>query len=170
MNKDSDDKMYLLYHQFEYGEHNENEDLMILGIYSSEQEASKAIERYYKLAGFKKYSKECFIVDEYIVDVDTNWKNGFANPVCLDWNFEILTSCFNEWLGNNKSLDESWKDEAYYKALCRVYKVVYKIRDIRELAEYIQQVWVKCFNEKSKNFDDYIQIAKNIIAKEFYDF
>ena len=170
MNNHFDKKMYLLYHEYKYGEDNEYKEIKLLGIYSSEQEASKAIERYYKLAGFKKYSKECFIVDEYIVGVDTNWKEGFVNSVCLDWNFEILTSCFNEWLGNNKSLGESWKDEAYYKALCSVYKVVYKIRDISELAEYIQQVWVKCFNEKRKNFDDYIQIAKNIIAKEFYDF
>ena len=170
MNNHSDKKMYLLYHEYKYGEDNECREIKLLGIYSSEQEASKAIERYYKMAGFKKYSKECFIVDEYIVGVDTNWKEGFVNSVCLDWNFEILTSCFNEWLGNNKSHDELWKDEGYYSVLCNVYKVVYKIKDVKELAEYIQQVWVKRLNDRSKGFDDYIEIAEIIISKEFYDF
>ena len=169
MNNNLDNKMYLLYHKYEYGEENEHEEIKILGIYNLKQEASKAIERYYKLVGFREYPKECFIVDEYIVDVDTNWKEGFVNSVGLDWNFEILTTCFNEWLGNNKSPCESWKDEGYYNALCSVYKVVYKIKDVKELAEYIQQIWMKNLGDKSKSFDDYMEIASAIISKEFYD-
>lgn len=161
--------MYLLYHEYKYGEENEYKEIKLLGIYSSEQEASKAVERYYKLAGFKKYSKECFAVHGYTVDADTNWKEGFANSVSLDCNFEILTTCFNEWLGYNKTLDESWKDEGYYKALCSVYKMVYKIKDVGELAEYIQQAWITCLNDKSKNFEDFKEIASTIISKEFYD-
>lgn len=48
-------RMYLLYHMYEYGEENEHEEIKILGIYSSKQEASKAMERHYKLPGFKEY-------------------------------------------------------------------------------------------------------------------
>lgn len=55
-----------------------------MGIYSSEQEALKAIERYYSLAGFKKYPKECFVVDKYIVNEDNGWKEGFVSSA--DWN------------------------------------------------------------------------------------
>lgn len=104
------------------------------------------------------------------MDVDTNWKEGFVNSIGLDRNFEILTICFNEWSANNKSLYESWNNKEYYNALCNVYKVVYKIKDVKELAEYIQKVWVSQFNYKNRNFNDYIEIANNIIAKEFYDF
>ena len=162
MNKYLDNKMYFLYHQYEYGENNENEENKILGIYSSEQEAFKAIERYYKLDGFKKYPKECFGVDEYNVDVDTGWKEGFVNSDDLEQDFEALTDCFNEWLCNNKSPRESWENEAYYNALCDVNKMMYKIKDIKELAEYIQHVWISRFNDKSKSFDQYIQIASKV--------
>lgn len=169
MNKNLDNKMYLLYHEYEYGENNEHEDIKILGIYSSEQEASQAIERYYKLAGFKEYPKECFIIDDYNVNVDTYWKEGFINSADLDRDFEILTVCFNKWLGINKNPRESWEDDEYYNSLCDVYKVVYKIKDIRELAEHIQQVWIRRFSDKSKSFDDYIEIASSVISKGFYD-
>lgn len=160
MNKNLDNKMYLLYHQYEYGENNENK---ILGIYSSEQEAFKAIERYYKLDGFKKYSKDCFGVDEYNVDVDSGWKEGFVNSNDLEKDFEILTECFNEWLCNNKSPRESWENETYYNALCDINRMMYKINNIKELAEYIQNVWISRINDKSKNFEEYIQITSKVM-------
>ena len=169
MNKDFNCKIYLLYHQYEYGEHCEYEELKILGIYSSEQKAQEAIERYYKLAGFKKYSKECFVVDEYIVNEDRCWKEGFVSSADLEQDFEILTNCFNEWLCNNKSPCESWENKAYYNALCEVNEVIYEMKDITKLAEHIQQVWIRRFDDKSKSFDDYMEIAGKIIAKGFYD-
>lgn len=163
MNKSLDNKMYLLYHQYEYGENNENEENKILGIYSSEQEAFKAIERYYRLDGFKKYSKDCFGIDEYNVDVDSGWKEGFVNSDDLKKDFEVLTDCFNEWLCNNKSPRESWENEAYYNALCDINGMMYKVKNIKELAEYIQNVWISRFNDKSKSFEEYIQIASKVM-------
>lgn len=55
MSKDINEKMYLLYHMYEYGENNENEESKILGIYSPEKGACEAIERNYKMDGFKEY-------------------------------------------------------------------------------------------------------------------
>lgn len=163
------EKMYLLYHMYDYGEHSEYEEIKTLGIYSSEQEASEAIERYYRLEGFKKFPKECFYIDEYKVDIDANWREGFVNSADLEQDFETLTMCFNEWLGNNKDPHGSWEDQGYYNALCDINEVIYKIKDIKELAEYIQEVWVRRFDDSSKNFDEYLQIAGDVIAKGFYD-
>lgn len=163
MNKNLDNKMYLLYHQYEYGENNENEEIKILGIYSSEQEAFKAIERYYKLDGFKKYSKDCFGIDEYNVDVDSGWKEGFVNSDDLERDFEVLTDYFNEWLCNNKSPRESWENETYYNALCDINRMMYKFKNIKELAEFIQNVWISRFNDNSKNFEEYLQIASKVM-------
>ena len=163
MNDNSDNKMY------EYGEENEHEANKLLGIYSSEQEASKAMERYYKLAVFKEYPKEFFIIDDYVVNKDKYWKEGFVNTADLDRDFETLTDCFNEWLGINKSAGESWEDDQYYNALCDLNKVMYEIKDIKELAEYIQKVWIRRFEDKTKSFDDYMEIAGVIISKGFYD-
>lgn len=162
MSKYLDNKIYLLYHLYEYGENNENEENKILGIYSSEKEAFEAIERYYKLDGFKKYSKECFGVDEYIVDVDAGWKEGFVSSNDLEQDFEALTNLFNKWLCNEKSPQESWENELYYNALCDISKAMYKIDDVKELAEYIQKIWIRRFNDKTKSFDEYIQIATKI--------
>lgn len=162
MNKHVDNKMYLLYHQYEYGENHENDEYKILGIYSSEQKALEAMERYYKLEGFKKYPKECFGVDEYNVDEDADWKEGFTNSDDIEQDFKKLTACFNEWLCINKSPRESWENEAYYNALCDVSKVMYKIDDIKELAEYIQHVWSCRLKDENKSFDAYLKIASKV--------
>ena len=50
----------LLYHLYEYGESNENEE------------------------SFKEHPKACFIVDEYKVDIDIGWKEGFVNSTGLE--------------------------------------------------------------------------------------
>ena len=168
MDNNLDNKMYLLYHMYEYGE-DEYEEIKFLGIYSSEQEASNAMERYYKLPGFKEYPKEFFIIDDHVVNEDTYWKEGFVNTANLDEDFEILTECFNKWLGINKNPRESWDNNRYYNLLCKVNEVMYKIKDIRELAEHIQKVWSIWIDDNTKSFDDYIEIASTIISKKFYN-
>lgn len=162
-------KMYLLYHMYYYGENNEHEEIKTLGIYSSEQEAVKAVERYYKLAGFKIFPRECFCIDEYGVNEDRNWRDGFVNTDDLGRDFETLTECFNEWLCIDKKPRESWENKAYYNVLCEVNEVMYKIRDVTELTEYIQQVWVRRFGDRDKSIADYRNIADRIISKGFYD-
>ena len=162
LSKDLDKIMYLLYHLYEYGENNEKEECKILGIYSSEKTAYEAIERYYKLDGFKRYPKECFIVDKYKVDIDTDWKEGFVNSVDLEHDFENLTIIFNEWLGNNKNPQESWENERYYNALCDVNNAKYKIDDAKELAECIEQIWINRLKDKTISFNEYLKIATSI--------
>ena len=39
---------------------------------------------------------------------------------------------------------------------------MYKIDDVKELAEYIQKIWIRRFNDKTKSFYEYIQISTNI--------
>lgn len=103
------------------------------------------------------------MVDEYNVDVDTGWKEGFVNSDDLDQDFEKLTNIFNEWLNNNKNAQESWENIQYYDALCDVSEVMYRIKDVKELAESIQQIWTRRFNDQTKKFNDYITIAINIM-------
>lgn len=160
--------MYLLYHMYYYGKNNEHEEIKTLGIYSTEQQAMEAVERYYRLEGFRRFPKECFCIDKYRVNVDTNWSEGFVSTDDLDRDFETLTVCFNEWLCNNQNPHESWKNKEYYNALCDVNTVIYKMNDITELAEYIQSVWMKRFPDRSKSFDEYIEIANRIILIGFY--
>lgn len=89
----------------------------------------------------------------------------------MERDFEVLTTCFNEWLCNSKNPHESWADKQFYNALCDVNEVIYKTKDIVEskLANYIQQVWIRRFNDKSKSFDEYMKIAGTIIEKGFFD-
>lgn len=46
---------------------------------------------------------------------------------------------------------------------------MYKIKDIRELAEHIQKAWSIWIDDNTKSFDDYIEIASTIISKKFYN-
>lgn len=154
--------IYILYHLYEYGENNEHEDFKMLGVYSTEKKALEAMERYFKLDGFNQYSKDCFDVEEFKVDIDTNWKDGFVNSDEIEQDFELLTNCFNEWLDIKESPQESWNNDKYYSLLCDVDKEVYNISDIMELAKFIQQIWLEKFNDNSKDFDDFIKVATNI--------
>lgn len=80
-----------------------------------------------------------------------------------------MTDHFNKWLGIDKSPRESWEDNEYYNALCNINEVMYKVRDIRALAEHIQKAWSIWLGDNSKSFDDYIEIAGNVISERFYE-
>jgi hypothetical protein len=54
----------------------ENEDVKVIGVYSSEQLAGQAIERARLLEGFRD-EPDCFIVGEYKVNED-KWADGFV--------------------------------------------------------------------------------------------
>lgn len=126
--------MYLLYHSYEYGNNNQYEEIKFLGIYSSEMKAEEAIERYYKLDGFRKYPKECFEIENFKIDTDSAWKDGFVSSDEIEQDFEVLTSCFNEQLHINNIPQDSWNDEKYYNALCDVNTKVYNTDNVAELS------------------------------------
>ena len=118
----------------------ETEEYNLIGLYLSEEEAQNA-------------------------DIgELQWEGGFVSSDDLYQDSITLTACFNEWLGIDKSPEESWEDNKYYNALCDVEEVAYQIKDTRELAEYIQQVWIRRFEDTSKKFEDYMQIASKIIS------
>lgn len=69
--------IYLLRHTYEYGNENEHETSKNLGIYMTEEKANEAINRYQLLEGFRNYPPECFIIEEYLIDKDMWWTEGF---------------------------------------------------------------------------------------------
>ncbi len=138
----------------------ETEEYNLIGLYLSEEEAQNAKRR---------------IVSEMNIDTDLlfvssedtgklQWEEGFVSSDDLYQDSITLTACFNEWLGTDKSPEESWEDNKYHNALYDVEEVAYQIKDTRELAEYIQQVWIRRFEDTSKKFEDYMQIASKIIS------
>ncbi len=54
----------------------DNEDVKIIGIYSTKEKAEKTIDKFKKLPGFKDYP-DSFNIDEYELDKD-NWTEGFG--------------------------------------------------------------------------------------------
>ena len=71
-------KVYVLWNIHElnddYGQHDEEK---LIGIYSTEEKASKAIEAHKGLEGFRDYPVECFEIHEAVVD-RSNWNEGFT--------------------------------------------------------------------------------------------
>jgi len=66
--------MFLLQHSYARREEDEDE-VKVIGIYSSRREAETTIERYRGLPGFREYP-DCFYIDEY--EIDRNyWEEGF---------------------------------------------------------------------------------------------
>lgn len=69
--------VYLLQHSYEYGEDFEYSETKILGIFSTEHEAIKAIEYYKLLPGFSDY-KDAFYISHYKLD-EKQWLEGFVD-------------------------------------------------------------------------------------------
>lgn len=138
----------------------EIEEYNLIGLYFSEKEAQEA----------KKRVLLEMNIDEALLFVSSTeigklqWEGGFVSSDDIYQDFVTLTACFNEWLGIDKNPEESWEDDEYYNALCEVEEVAYKIKDIRELAEYIRKVWIRRFDDKDRSLEDYMQIADNIIS------
>lgn len=145
--------------EIDYGDF-ETEEYNLIGLYLSEEDAQNAKN---KVALEMDIDTDLLFVSSTDIG-KLQWDGGFVSTDDLYWDFQNLTSCFNEWLGINKSPEESWEDDKYYNALCDVETEAYKIKDTKELAEHIQQVWIRRFNDTSKNFEDYMQIAKKIIV------
>ena len=153
-------RIYMLeyYKEIDHGDF-ETEEFNLIGLYLSE-EAQKAKKR---VALEMNIDIELLFVSMEEIG-KLQWEGGFVSSDDIYQDFVTLTACFNKWLGIDKSPEESWEDDEYYNALCEVEEVAYKIKDIRELAEYIRQVWIRRFDDTSKNFEDYMQIADNIIS------
>ncbi len=145
--------------EVDYGDF-ETEEYNLIGLYLSEEEAQKAKKR---VALEMNIDEELLCVSSTEIG-KLQWEGGFVSSDDIYHDFVTLTACFNEWLGIDKNAEESWEDDKYYNALCEVEEVAYKIKDIRELAEYIRQVWIRRFGDKDRNLEDYMQIAGNIIS------
>ena len=157
------EKMYLLYHSYEYGEENEHEETKLLGIYSSKEHASEAADRYYQLSGFNQYPRDCFYVADFEVDRDSWWNSGFVGSDEIDDDFERLTLCVDRWLGMEEQLPEqSWKDSEYYNILCDIFKVVYHLENVQELAEAIREIVGTRFDHKGRGAGDFLDLAEDI--------
>ncbi len=145
--------------EVDYGDF-ETEEYNLIGLYLSEEEAQKAKKR---VALEMNIDEELLCVSSTEIG-KLQWEGGFVSSDDIYHDFVTLTACFNGWLGIDKNAEESWEDDKYYNALCEVEEVAYKIKDIRELAEYIRQVWIRRFDDKDRSLEDYMQIADNIIS------
>jgi homoserine kinase type II len=71
--------VYVLFHQFEF-RNTKEEDIedraKLIGVYSNEEEAKRAIERVKGQPGFRDYP-EGFVIDPYELNQD-NWAEGFV--------------------------------------------------------------------------------------------
>lgn len=67
-------EIYVLHHVHEFEDG--NEDVKLLGIFSSEKKAMEMIKEYKKIPGFKDYS-EGFSINKYIID-KAEWLEGFV--------------------------------------------------------------------------------------------
>jgi homoserine kinase type II len=67
-------EVYLLQHSYE---HNDDEEVKVIGVYSSEMAARAAIKRLKEQPGFRNYP-DGFHVDHYQLDKD-HWTEGFVD-------------------------------------------------------------------------------------------
>ena len=59
-----------------FQENPDSGDEKLIGVYSTKDKASTAIQKYRSISGFRDYP-DGYIVDEYVLDQD-NWEDGFG--------------------------------------------------------------------------------------------
>ena len=157
--------VFKLSHIHEHGEvDNEDVEIKELGLYSNHENALLAIERYFLLPGFKQHPKKCFLIEECTVDEDSGWLEGFISSDVIAREFEIVTSCFNDWLGIKvDTIQDSWNDNIYHQALCEVNGEIYNTKDVSKLAQHIYVVWKKYYETAPIDADDCKELAKSIL-------
>jgi len=76
-------------------------------------------------------------------------------------------TCFyiSEWLGIQKTSEESWEDNNYYQAVCEISKIAYDVKYADELAERIEQIWAIRFRDVKKSRDDCLDVATKILER-----
>lgn len=132
------DKFYLLYHAYDFAD---GREIKHLGLYSSRENAEKAIERYSGLDGFSEYPENCFYISEFTPDNDKEWTDGFINADSIVRDFRKLTIILNGMAGINRTPENSWKDEDYYYVLCEINNLRCRTNDVSELAGYIRKMF-----------------------------
>ena len=160
---DSMDRVYLLQHSYDIEYEGVTfDETKIIGMYTTKEKAEEVVQRYKNIVGFNKYPIDCFCIDEYILDED-NWTEGFVSGHEITEDFEAVTSCINEWLGIQKTVEESWKDDKYYDFLWDVNKKVYDVKDANELAEHIRLVLSNHSNMYQNALDGCVDVAEKIL-------
>ncbi|NPV90893.1 MAG: hypothetical protein HPY50_08980 [Firmicutes bacterium] len=66
--------VYVLHHSYEV---DDNENVKLIGVYSTKDNAEAAVEKLKPLPGFKDYP-DCFCIDEYEIDKD-HWTEDFIS-------------------------------------------------------------------------------------------
>ena len=74
-----DNKLYVLFHDYEYGDDGFFDDEKVLGVYSSKKHVRKAIRYYKKLKGFKKYPRNSFSYFPFELNKHETWTKGFIS-------------------------------------------------------------------------------------------
>ena len=71
-------KVYLLQHSYEkvVVEDIKIDEVKIIGIYSSYENAEQVKKEYINKPGFNKFAEDCFYIDEYELN-QNNWTEGF---------------------------------------------------------------------------------------------
>ncbi len=148
-------ELYLLSHTYEI---NGYEQMKILGIYTSYQNAEQAKQRYLQQEGFCNFPSHCFVIESYIPDKDCNWKDGFfiTNPEVYQ-NFQKLSKKLSEFL----NLKEDWENQEYFELLQEMSWKLSDSDNIAEIAEFIERM-TKNFLPDKQPKEFYLKFAEVI--------
>lgn len=67
------DYVYVLHHSYEL---DDEDEVKLIGVFSSKSKAKSAISFLQDKEGFKEHPVDCFIIDKYKID-GINWAEGF---------------------------------------------------------------------------------------------
>ena len=125
--------LYLLYHAYEINGH---EEIKILGIYTSPENAEQAKQRYLHLEGFREFPAHCFWIQRYAPNKDDAWTDGFfTEPESVLQSFRKLSAELSAFL----ELPDNWENQEYFELLQEISWKLSVSDDIADIAEYLER-------------------------------
>ena len=146
--------LYLLYHAYEI---NGYEEIKILGIYTSPENAEQAKQRYLKLDGFREFPSHCFWIQRCTPDKDDAWTEGFfSEPESVLAEFRKLSAELSTFLG----IPDNWENQEYFELLQEISWKLSVSDDVADIAEYLERLTADRI-QKSK--PEYLRFAHKIL-------
>lgn len=155
--------VYKLVHMYE---REDEDEIKELGLYSTYENAQKAIERYRFLKGFNEHPVECFLIDECELDKDAAWTEGFINTAVIEQKFQKFADCVQDWIQDIACIKEKQyiDNDFLYHLECEMYKDVCFMTSVDDIANYIKKFFEERFEKINITSEQYLKLANSVLA------
>lgn len=159
------ERVYVLHHMYEYGGKNEHEEIKLIGIFSCKELAEETVKKYKCLKGFSRYPEECFYIDEYEIDKEAGWQDGFVTSDEIDMNYIKIAECYRKWAEKDIELiNDLMVDPINSDLITETFMTYSSCTSSKKLIASLEIIWLKYCPNTNKVKTDYIVLMEKLLS------